>query len=67
MTVSQMHQTTRLRNYIGWGTSFFDYDNDGKLDLFVVNGSTFQDDKDPTHLVPMKNHLFWQHVQPALL
>jgi hypothetical protein len=49
------------RNFIGWGTSFFDYDNDGKLDLFVVNGSTFQDDKDPTHLVPMKNHLFWQH------
>jgi len=49
------------RTYIGWGTSFFDYDNDGKLDLFVVNGSTFQDDKNPTHLIPMKNHLFWQH------
>jgi len=48
------------RNVIGWGTSFFDYDNDGKLDLFVVNGSTFQDDKDPTRLVPMKNFLFWQ-------
>lgn len=48
------------RNSIGWGTSFFDYDNDGKLDLFVVNGSTFQDDKDPKHLVPMKNFLFWQ-------
>jgi hypothetical protein len=48
------------RNYIGWGTSFFDYDNDGKLDLFVVNGSTFQDDRNPRHLIPMKNHLFWQ-------
>jgi hypothetical protein len=46
--------------YIGWGTSFFDYDNDGKLDLLVVNGSTFQDDKNPRHLVPMKNFLFWQ-------
>ena len=45
---------------IGWGTSFFDYDNDGQLDLFVANGSTFQDDKDATHLVPMKNFLFWQ-------
>jgi hypothetical protein len=45
---------------IGWGTSFFDYDNDGKLDLLVVNGSTFQDDKNPGHLVPMKNFLFWQ-------
>ena len=48
------------RNSIGWGTSFFDYDNDGQLDLFVVNGSTFQDDKDPSDLVPMKNFLFWQ-------
>ncbi len=47
-------------NSIGWGTSFFDYDNDGQLDLMVVNGSTFQDDKDPHHLVPMKNFLFWQ-------
>lgn len=46
-------------DYIGWGTSFFDYDNDGKLDLFVVNGSTFQDKSDPTRLVPMRSLLFW--------
>lgn len=45
---------------VGWGTSFFDYDNDGNLDLLVVNGSTFQDDRNPGHLVPMKNFLFWQ-------
>lgn len=24
--------------YIGWGTKFLDYDNDGHLDLFCVNG-----------------------------
>jgi len=29
-------------DYIGWGTFFFDYDNDGRPDLFVANGSTFQ-------------------------
>lgn len=46
-------------DYIGWGTSFFDYDNDSKQDLFVVNGSTFQDEKDPKVLVPMRNLLFW--------
>src|SRR5574340_938135 len=45
---------------IGWGTSFFDYDNDGQLDLFTANGSTFEDEKDPSRLKPMKNFLFWQ-------
>jgi len=46
-------------DYIGWGTSFFDYDNDGQLDLFVTNGSTFQRDDQPDLLVPMRDLLFW--------
>ncbi len=46
-------------DFIGWGTSFFDYDNDGRLDLFVVNGSTFQQKEAPHLLVPMKDQLFW--------
>lgn len=46
-------------DYIKWGTSFFDFDNDGRLDLFVVNGSTFQDESDPRHLVTMNSQLFW--------
>jgi hypothetical protein len=45
--------------YIGWGTSFFDFDNDGRPDLLVVNGSTFQDERDKTRLVPMRDLLFW--------
>jgi hypothetical protein len=45
--------------YIGWGTSFFDFDNDTRPDLLVVNGSTFQDDEDKTRLVPMRDLLFW--------
>jgi hypothetical protein len=27
--------------YVGWGTAFFDYDNDGLLDLMAVNGHVY--------------------------
>ena len=46
-------------DYVGWGTFFFDYDNDGRADLFVANGSTFQKDGTPSELVPMRDQLFW--------
>lgn len=46
-------------DYIGWGSCFFDYDNDGWLDLFVVNGSTFQEKDKPYLLIPMADQLFW--------
>lgn len=46
-------------DYVGWGTSFFDYDNNGQLDLFVANGSTFQRDDAPHLLEPMDDQLFW--------
>jgi enediyne biosynthesis protein E4 len=46
-------------DYIGWATSFFDFDNDGLLDLYVVNGSTLQRRDDRSLLVPMRDLLFW--------
>ena len=46
-------------DFIGWATSFIDYDDDGKLDLFIVNGSTLQDRDHPTQLVAMQSKLYW--------
>lgn len=46
-------------DYIGWGTSFADFDNDGRLDLVIANGSTFEDPAEHTRLVSMPNQFYW--------
>ncbi len=43
----------------GWSTFFFDADNDGRLDLMAVNGSTLEDKGDREKLVPAAPFLFW--------
>ena len=43
---------------IGWGTALFDYDNDGDLDIFVTNGSTFQELNRPEVLIPQVDALY---------
>jgi enediyne biosynthesis protein E4 len=45
--------------FLGWGTAFLDYDNDGWLDLVVVNG----------HVYPAADRLPWNtsYAQRALL
>ena len=37
-TAAGLAQNTR---YVGWGCGFFDFDNDGRLDLLLVNGHVF--------------------------
>ncbi len=46
-------------DYVGWATSFVDINNDGREDLFVVNGHTMQKTDKPQEMVPMKDRIFW--------
>lgn len=44
---------------VGWATGFVDLDNDGRRDLWVVNGSTLEQSADHRRLQPQRPLLFW--------
>src|SRR6266446_7160569 len=37
------HLSAYTRSYVGWGAHFIDFDNDGNLDLMIVNGHINQE------------------------
>jgi len=47
------------RGLVGWACEFVDFDADGRADIYVVNGSTFEEPDAPLQLVPMPAQLFW--------
>src|SRR5258708_21582808 len=47
---------------MGAGVALFDYDNDGRLDIFLVNGASL-DDPTPLGTIPKKSGaMFWNHL-----
>ena len=52
-----------VRPYLGWSTGFFDYDNDGWLDLFAVNGHIYpQVAQHPSGLRYAQRNLLYQNT-----
>ncbi|MEE3257842.1 MAG: FG-GAP-like repeat-containing protein, partial [Candidatus Latescibacterota bacterium] len=55
-----------VRPYLGWSTGFFDYDNDGWLDLFAVNGHIYpQVDQHPSGLHYAQRNLLYRNMGGA--
>jgi len=44
---------------IGWAAGFCDFNNDGLRELWLLNGSTFEEIRDHRRLRPQRPFLFW--------
>jgi len=44
---------------VGWATGFCDFDNDGRRDLWLVNGSTLERAADHSQLVAQRSFMMW--------
>ncbi len=44
---------------VGWATGFCDFDNDGRRDLWLINGSTFERSENHRMLRAQRPFLFW--------
>jgi tetratricopeptide (TPR) repeat protein len=56
------------RPYLGWATAFWDYDNDGWLDLYVINGHVYpQLAAHPSALTYHQRNLLYQNQQGRFL
>jgi hypothetical protein len=62
---NQISQATRLLS--GWGLRFFDYDNDGTLDLFLANGHPDDMIDNYSQAVKYKEPLLLFHQENGLL
>ena len=52
---------------VGWATGFCDFDNDGRRDLWLVNGSTFETAEDHRLLYAQLPFVFWNRGQKGFI